>query len=91
MDYRPLNATEAARRFSDVLNQVKYQHAAFEVRRGGEAVARIVPAGATGFPVAELNRLFAALPALDEAESRAFEADIAAARRRLRRDADAWD
>ena len=91
MDYRPLNATEAARRFSDVLNQVKYQRAAFEIRRGGEVVARIIPAGPAGLPVAALNRLFASLPALGEDDASAFAADVAAALQHLAPDETVWD
>ena len=39
-----ITATDAARRFSDVLNQVRYQGARFDIVRGKEVVARLVPA-----------------------------------------------
>jgi prevent-host-death family protein len=39
-----ISATEAARRFSDVLNRVKYKGEEFIVERNGEVVCKIVPA-----------------------------------------------
>jgi len=41
---RELTATEAARRFSDVLDAVEHEGESFLVRRGGKVVASIVPA-----------------------------------------------
>lgn len=40
-----ITATDAARKFSDLLNKVRYRGETFEVVRGGEVVARLVPAG----------------------------------------------
>jgi hypothetical protein len=40
-----ISATEAARNFSDVMGQVRYQAACFDIVKGKEVVARIVPAG----------------------------------------------
>lgn len=42
---RRITATEAARSFSDLLNRVRYRGEAFEVMRGREIVARLVPPG----------------------------------------------
>jgi prevent-host-death family protein len=39
-----VTATEAARRFSDILNRVRYGHETFVVLRGGEEIAQISPA-----------------------------------------------
>ena len=39
-----VTATEAARKFSDILNRVHYGQQTFVVMRGGEAVAQISPA-----------------------------------------------
>lgn len=39
-----ITATEASRKFSDVLDKVVFDREEFEVVRGGRAVARIVPA-----------------------------------------------
>lgn len=40
---RDLTATEAARRFSEVLDSVEHRHESFRVLRGGRAIARITP------------------------------------------------
>lgn len=40
-----VTATDAARNLSDLLNKVRYRGETFEVVRGGEVVARLVPAG----------------------------------------------
>ena len=52
---KDISATEAARNFSDLLDAVEHDHAAFRVTRSGRAVARIVPAeAASGRAVKEL-------------------------------------
>jgi antitoxin (DNA-binding transcriptional repressor) of toxin-antitoxin stability system len=38
-----ISATDAARRFSEILNRVRYRNETFVVRRGGVAVCEIVP------------------------------------------------
>ncbi len=43
MKPRRITATEAARSFSEVLNQVKYRGESFEIERGGVPIARLVP------------------------------------------------
>ena len=43
-----VSATEAARSFSELLNRVRYQHKAFVVERGGEAVCEIRPVYQSG-------------------------------------------
>jgi len=53
-----VSATEAARRFSDLLNRVRYRGESFEVVRGGEVIARLVPASQ---PRATVTDLFALL------------------------------
>jgi prevent-host-death family protein len=42
---RDISATEAARRFSDVLDAVEHDGESFVVHRRGRAVARLSPAG----------------------------------------------
>jgi antitoxin (DNA-binding transcriptional repressor) of toxin-antitoxin stability system len=67
METESINATEAAKNFSHILNQVRYQGKSFEVKRGREIVARIVPAGSPHrVQVADLPAIFAALPPLGE-------------------------
>jgi prevent-host-death family protein len=43
MRMKDISATEAARRFSDLLDAVEHRHETFRVTRGGRAVARIAP------------------------------------------------
>lgn len=56
---RDITATEAARKFSDLLDAVEHRNESFVVRRGGKAIAHISPASAsTGLVVKELLRRF---------------------------------
>ena len=58
-----ITATDAARNLSDLLNKVRYRGETFDVVRGGEVVARLVPAGtAQGEPT--LRNLFERLDAV---------------------------
>ncbi len=72
-----ISATEAARKFSDLLNRVRYQGASFEIARGNEVVARIVPAAPPRtVKVADLDGLFAKLPKLDPEDAERFAQDL---------------
>jgi prevent-host-death family protein len=54
---RQLSATDAARRFSDLLDSVEHEHESFVVVRHGRPVATIGPASAgTGHAVKEMLR-----------------------------------
>jgi antitoxin (DNA-binding transcriptional repressor) of toxin-antitoxin stability system len=92
MSIKLITATEAARNFSEVLNKVSEQGASYEVRRGREVVARLVPAHPLPrrISVAELAELLRRLPALEPGDGPRFEKDLAAARRRLRPPRDPW-
>lgn len=57
-----ISATEAARRFSEVVNRVRYRNETFVVKRGGEAVCEIVPVRAAAFTGRELAQLLRSLP-----------------------------
>ncbi|MEA1049063.1 hypothetical protein U5801_04460 [Lamprobacter modestohalophilus] len=87
-----VNATQAARQLSDLLNRVSSQGVSFELIRGGRRIARLVPVPAPSpkdLKVSELNGLFARLPRLDD-ESEAFEQDMADAQSALVLDRDPW-
>src|SRR6266850_1198355 len=72
-----ITAPEAARSLSEVLNPVRYQGRRFDVRRGKEVVAQIVPPRPTkGVPIAELNQIFAKLPKLGKDEAEQFAKDL---------------
>jgi prevent-host-death family protein len=57
-----ITATEAARRFSEVVNRVHYRNESFVVKRGGEPVCEIVPVRAARFTGRELADLLRTLP-----------------------------
>jgi prevent-host-death family protein len=40
---KTINATEAVRTFSDILNSVKYRHETYTIVRGGKPAAALVP------------------------------------------------
>ena len=77
MTTRSITATHLARNFSDLLNQVRYQHVTLEVMRGNELIAYVSPAPmAAGYPIGQLDRLLAGLPRLSSEESLHFLDDI---------------
>lgn len=87
-----VTATEAARQFSDLLNKIKYQGKSYEVMRGGETVARIVPVRpVSALKVAELSDFFAELPELPDDEIDAFEKDLQGIRAEAGYVEGAWD
>ena len=89
---KTITATEAARRFSDVLNQVRYQGAKFDIVRGKEVVARLVPASAPGgVALDQLDELVRSLPRLGPREAELFARDIERGLAKMRPDAIEWD
>ena len=85
-----INATQAARQFSDLLNRVYYQGVSFELERNNKVIAHLVPVTAPAtVMVRDLNRLFAELPELDE-EATAFAADVVAIRGEIPPEGDPW-
>jgi len=52
-----ISATEAARRFSEILNRVRYRNESFVVKRGGAPVCEIVPVrGRKGHSIAPARK-----------------------------------
>lgn len=87
-----ISATEAARNLSDILNRVRYQGASFEIARGNEVVARIVPATPPRtVKVADLDKLFASLPKLGLEDAERFEEDLRSIRREATLPESKWD
>ncbi len=60
-----ISATEAARRFSDLLNRVRNQREEFVIERGRQPVCRMVPAKPPRFTGADLTRLLRSIPKPD--------------------------
>ena len=85
-----INVTQAARQFSDLLNRVFYQGVSFELERGNKAIARLCPvATPRRVAVRDLNRLFAALPRLNE-DAQSFAQDLDAIRKAALPEQDPW-
>lgn len=74
---KTITATEAVRKFSEILNSIKYTGNDYTIMRGGKPVATIRPAEthAKALTLGDLAGLVKSLPALgDEAER--FQKDI---------------
>jgi antitoxin (DNA-binding transcriptional repressor) of toxin-antitoxin stability system len=92
MASKTISATDAARGFSDVLNQVRYQGVEFDIVRGKEVVARLVPAAPPGgVALDRLDELVRSLPRLGPREAELFALDIKRGLARIRADAVEWD
>jgi len=88
---KTISATEAARSFSEVLNQVQYRDVSFSIERGRKVVARLVPpAPPAGLALADLNSLFGSLPRLDPAEAKRWRAEVRTLRRARRPQVRKW-
>ena len=61
-----ISATETTRRFSEMMNRVRYRGESFVVERGGKPVCEILPARPTRFSGRELADLLRSLPKPDE-------------------------
>ena len=57
-----ISATDAARRFSEILNRVRYRNETFVVTRRGEPICEIVPVHAAPFTGRDLVELLRSLP-----------------------------
>lgn len=75
---KTINATEAARAFSELLNSVKYKGESYTVIRGGKPAAAIVPVEASSSrrTLRELPAILDALPKLGKDAER-FARDVA--------------
>jgi antitoxin (DNA-binding transcriptional repressor) of toxin-antitoxin stability system len=61
-----ISATEAARRFSEMMNRVRYRDESFVVEGGGKPVCEILPARPVRFSGRDLPDLLRSLPKPDE-------------------------
>lgn len=73
-----ITVTEARRSLSTILNKIHYQGESYEIRRGKEIIAKIIPAVSkkTGLKIGELKALFKRLPQLDSKDQELFEKDV---------------
>ena len=71
---------------------MRYQGAEFDIVRGKDVVARLVPAGPPGgVALDRLNELVRALPHLGPREAKLFARDIERGAGRMRPDTVGWD
>lgn len=61
-----ISATETVRRFSELMNLVRYRGESFVVERGGKPICEILPAQPPKFSGRELAELLRSLPKPDE-------------------------
>ena len=61
-----ISATDAARRFSEVVNRVRYRNETFVVKRGGEPVCEIVPVRTKTFTGRDFVEMLQSLPHPDK-------------------------
>jgi len=91
MPHQIISVTTLARNFSEFLNRVRYQGVTLDVTRGSDVIACLSPPSpAGGFPIAQLDRLFASLPQLTVQDAVQFESDVAAVVGKLQPERDAW-
>jgi len=82
-----VTATEAARNFSRLLDEVEHHGRSYTVVRGGRAVASVVPVGPRSMTVGELLDVLRAAPRPDDE----YAEDVRAARRALPPPGDPWE
>lgn len=85
-----ITATEANRHLSDILGKVQYQQQSFNIKRGKEIIAKLIPATSAGIPISELNDFVKCLPPLTN-EDRSGMEQILKELRSTKPDIDAWD
>jgi antitoxin (DNA-binding transcriptional repressor) of toxin-antitoxin stability system len=80
---KSVTATEAVRKFSDLLNTIKFKGGQYTIIRGGKPVAVLGPAGLPSHErtLGELKGLLKKIPRLGE-EAAAFEKDLKEAARK---------
>ena len=90
MTIKHISATEAARNFSDVLNQVHYRDTSFAITRGQNVVAKLMPITKQGISLSELEDLMRRLPALGEQEVKTWHKSIRLLRNKQKAQIRSW-
>jgi antitoxin (DNA-binding transcriptional repressor) of toxin-antitoxin stability system len=92
MVLRTITATEASRSFSNILNKVNYQGESYQIKRGKEIIAKIIPVGRKQtLKIKALNELFKHLPQLNEEDKNDFASDIQTIRSQMEIEDNTWD
>jgi prevent-host-death family protein len=86
-----LTVTEAARRFSEVVNRARYRRESTLLVKNGVPVARIVPADSPRTTADALLSWWRSHPRLDPRDAERFAAELSRGRRRLRAPRNPWE
>lgn len=88
-----ITATEAGRNLSNILSKVLYRGESFEIKRGREIIAKIIPVKphTTEMKVNELNDFFQNLPRLEPGDTRAFAETLQEIRTQVGVEKNKWD
>jgi prevent-host-death family protein len=86
-----LTVTEAARRFSEVVNRARYRHESTLLVKNGVPVAKIVPAESPKTTAGSLLSWWRSHPRLDRSDVGRFANDISRARKKLRPPRNPWE
>jgi prevent-host-death family protein len=89
MKKKVISVTEAARKFADCVNRVRYQNVSFVLLKNGTPVARLVPEGKKGCTGPELAEALRKVD-LSESEARAWHRDLVAARKAVKPPRNRW-
>ena len=89
MQETPISVTDAARNFVDCVNRAHYQNTTFLLLKNGVPFARLVPAGERVCRGSDLAAVLATAK-LSDAEARAWNRDLKAARKTLKDPPDKW-
>lgn len=90
-----ISATMLSRELSKILNKVLYQGRYFEIRRGNEIIAKLIPVEDKLYhpkmTVSELQKFIAHLPSLDKEDCQDFLNDIKSIRSQMTSEENPWD
>ena len=88
-----ITVTEVSRSLSDIVNRVYYMGESYDIKKGVNIVARLLPAKSkTSIRVEELNNFFENLSQLDQHDIEDFEKSIKESRSiKTGKGTEAWD
>ena len=92
MHAHTISATQVSRELSDILNKVRYQGQSFNVKKGKEIIATIIPGSLSqhNMKVKDLEAFFKQIPTLEKEERNSFEKDIQKIRSQLPLEKNPW-
>jgi len=93
MSTHTISTTELSRSLSNILNKVHYQGESYQIKRGKEIIAKIIPDATKKsiLKVTDLNKVLKSLPHLDSKDQQAFEKDIEKIRIKMKQKEKPWD